>query len=58
MSEKGILDGFLVHTGDHADAEGVAVRAVPLLMSDVDATAAMAAAALDLAGLEKPVVSA
>ncbi|HEX6345134.1 2-phospho-L-lactate transferase [Umezawaea sp.] len=51
-SEEGVLDGWLVHTGDRADVEGVAVRAVPLLMSDVDATAAMAAAALDLAGVD------
>jgi LPPG:FO 2-phospho-L-lactate transferase len=50
-SEDGILDGWLVHTGDRADVEGVEVRAVPLLMSDVDATAAMAAEALDLAGV-------
>lgn len=51
-SEEGVLDGWLVQTGDRADVEGVAVRAVPLLMSDVDATAAMAAAALDLAGVD------
>ncbi|MEO6084188.1 MAG: 2-phospho-L-lactate transferase [Umezawaea sp.] len=50
-AEDGILDGWLVHTGDRADVEGVEVRAVPLLMSDVDATAAMAAEALDLAGV-------
>ncbi|MFD9737868.1 2-phospho-L-lactate transferase [Umezawaea sp. NPDC059074] len=50
-SDEGVLDGWLVHTGDTADVEGVAVRSVPLLMSDVDATAAMAAAALDLAGV-------
>jgi LPPG:FO 2-phospho-L-lactate transferase len=51
-SDEGILDGWLVHTGDRADVPGVAVRAVPLLMSDVDATAAMARAALDLAGVD------
>ncbi|MEU5695407.1 2-phospho-L-lactate transferase [Actinosynnema sp. NPDC020468] len=51
-SEKGILDGWLVHTGDRCDVPGVAVRAVPLLMSDVDATAAMARAALELAGVD------
>ncbi|GAA0526831.1 2-phospho-L-lactate transferase [Saccharopolyspora subtropica] len=45
----GILDGWLVHTGDRAEVPGVRVRAVPLLMSDVDATAAMARAAFDLA---------
>ncbi|MGH3898610.1 MAG: 2-phospho-L-lactate transferase [Pseudonocardiaceae bacterium] len=47
----GILDGWLVHTGDAATVPGVQVREVPLLMSDVPATAAMARAALDLAGL-------
>ncbi|GHH59014.1 2-phospho-L-lactate transferase [Lentzea cavernae] len=51
-SEDGILDAWLVHTGDRADVPGVAVRAVPLLMSDVDATAQMARAALELAGVE------
>ncbi|MGH3991522.1 MAG: 2-phospho-L-lactate transferase, partial [Pseudonocardiaceae bacterium] len=48
----GILDGWLVHTGDQATVPGVDVREVPLLMSDVAATAAMARAALDLAGLD------
>ncbi|NUT52904.1 MAG: 2-phospho-L-lactate transferase [Saccharothrix sp.] len=51
-TESGVLDGWLVHTGDRSDVPGVAVRAVPLLMSDVDATAAMARAALELAGVE------
>ncbi|WP_156756714.1 2-phospho-L-lactate transferase [Actinokineospora pegani] len=54
LTDKGILDAFLVHTGDTADAEGVAVRAIPLLMSDVDATAEMVRAGLDLAGVELP----
>ncbi|MGH3814044.1 MAG: 2-phospho-L-lactate transferase CofD family protein, partial [Pseudonocardiaceae bacterium] len=45
----GILDGWLVHTGDAATVPGVQVREVPLLMSDVPATAAMASAALELA---------
>jgi LPPG:FO 2-phospho-L-lactate transferase len=54
-SSGGILDGWLVDESDRdllprlADA-GLAARAVPLLMHDVDATAAMAAAAVDLAG--------
>jgi LPPG:FO 2-phospho-L-lactate transferase len=47
----GILDGWLVHTGDAATVPGMEVREVPLLMTDVPATAAMAAAALTLAGL-------
>ncbi|GAA4549106.1 2-phospho-L-lactate transferase [Amycolatopsis samaneae] len=47
----GVLDGWLVAEGEQVDVPGVAVRDVPLLMSDVDATAAMARAALDLAGV-------
>ncbi|MGH3855039.1 MAG: 2-phospho-L-lactate transferase [Pseudonocardiaceae bacterium] len=47
----GILDGWLVHPGDGATVPGVRVREVPLLMTDVAASAAMATAALDLAGL-------
>ncbi|WP_199433961.1 2-phospho-L-lactate transferase [Qaidamihabitans albus] len=50
-SEDGLLDGWLVQSGESADVPGVAVRAVPLLMSDVDASAKMARAALDLAGV-------
>ncbi len=46
-----LLDGWLVDTSDAgAEVPGVEVRAVPLLMTDLDATAAMARAALDLAG--------
>lgn len=55
VSAKGVaglyadfLDGWLVHTGDEAP-KGPTVREVPLLMTDDDATTAMAAAALDLA---------
>jgi LPPG:FO 2-phospho-L-lactate transferase len=55
-STGGVLDGWLVDTVDAGDtarveAAGVACRAVPLMMTDHDATAAMAAAAVDLAGL-------
>jgi LPPG:FO 2-phospho-L-lactate transferase len=50
-SESGILDGWLIHQTDTAQVAGVEVRAVPLLMSDVDATAEMARAALELAGV-------
>ncbi|MFC4947174.1 2-phospho-L-lactate transferase [Pseudonocardia sp. GCM10023141] len=50
-SAGGLLDGYLVHTGDEADVPGVEVRAVPLLMTDVDATAEMARRALELAGV-------
>lgn len=51
-SENGLLDGWLVAEGETVDVPGVAVRAVPLLMSDVDATAAMAMAALELSGVD------
>jgi LPPG:FO 2-phospho-L-lactate transferase len=50
-SGVGILDGWLVHEGDHADIDGVEVRAVPLLMTDPAATAQMVRAGLELAGL-------
>lgn len=46
----GILDGWLVHTGDGATVPGIQIREVPLLMTDIPATAAMATAALKLAG--------
>ena len=50
-SEGGLLDGWLVDTADTGvTVPGVEVRAVPLLMTDLDATAAMARAALELAG--------
>ena len=54
-SAGGYLDGWLIHTSDTADLEGLrrrglAAEAVPLLMTDRRATAAMARAALDLAG--------
>jgi LPPG:FO 2-phospho-L-lactate transferase len=49
-----LLDGWLVDASDAAAVErvraaGIECRAVPLFMTDVDATAAMARAALDLA---------
>lgn len=50
-SAGGILDGWLVHSGETADVPGVAVRSVPLLMSDVEATAQMARDAVGLAGV-------
>ena len=47
----GLLDGWLVHTADAGAAvPGVRVGAVPLLMTDLAATTAMARAALELAG--------
>ncbi|PRX44275.1 LPPG:FO 2-phospho-L-lactate transferase [Prauserella shujinwangii] len=51
-SDEGLLDGWLVQAGESVDVPGVAVRAVPLIMSDVDATAGMARAALNLAGVD------
>jgi LPPG:FO 2-phospho-L-lactate transferase len=53
-SRGGVLDGWLVDTADADDvarvrAEGIACRAVPLMMTDLDATAAMVAEAFDLA---------
>ncbi len=52
-STTGVLDGWLVDTVDAAmvgrvEADGIACRAVPLMMTDHDATADMAAAAIDL----------
>jgi LPPG:FO 2-phospho-L-lactate transferase len=50
-SSGGLLDGWLVDTVDAGTVvDGVPVRAVPLWMRDDDATAAMVAAAVDLAG--------
>jgi LPPG:FO 2-phospho-L-lactate transferase len=46
----GLLDGWLVDTVDEGvQVEGITVRARPLYMTDLDATAAIARAALDLA---------
>jgi LPPG:FO 2-phospho-L-lactate transferase len=55
-SRGGVLDGWLVDESDagevsRAEAAGVACRAVPLMMTDPEATATMARAALALAGL-------
>jgi LPPG:FO 2-phospho-L-lactate transferase len=50
-SGTGVLDGWLIHETDHAQIEGVEVRAVPLMMTDDDTTAAMVRAALELAGV-------
>jgi LPPG:FO 2-phospho-L-lactate transferase len=46
--DGGLLDGWLVHDTDDASIPGVEVRAVPLLMTDDDATAAMVRTALEL----------
>ncbi len=47
----GVLDGWLVHSTDAAEVPGLAVRSVPLLMSDDAATTDMVHAALELAGV-------
>ena len=52
----GVIDGWLVDTIDaglveRIEAAGIRSRAVPLMMRDHDATAAMVEAALDLAGV-------
>ncbi|WP_431967712.1 2-phospho-L-lactate transferase [Actinacidiphila sp. bgisy160] len=52
---SGLLDGWLVDTVDagtvaEVEAAGIRCRAVPLMMTDLDATAAMAREALKLAG--------
>lgn len=52
---SGLLDGWLVDTVDagavgEVEAAGIRCRAVPLMMTDVDATAEMARRALELAG--------
>jgi LPPG:FO 2-phospho-L-lactate transferase len=48
--DGGLLDGWLIAEGDTADLPGVEVRAVPLLMSSDEASAAMVRAALELIG--------
>ncbi len=54
-SQGGVLDGWLVDESDVdavdvVNAAGLACAAVPLMMTDLDATAAMAAAAVALVG--------
>ena len=55
----GLLDGWLVDERDEAavaavEGAGIRCRAVPLMMSGLDATTAMARAALDLAATAAP----
>jgi LPPG:FO 2-phospho-L-lactate transferase len=50
-SATGLLDYWLIHSGDTAEIPGVTVRSVPLLMSDPRTTAEMVRAGLELAGL-------
>jgi LPPG:FO 2-phospho-L-lactate transferase len=44
-----LLDGWLIHETDQASVPGVEVRAIPLYMTDDEASAAMVRAALELA---------
>ena len=58
-SRGGILVGWLVDSADAGAVDrlrdsGLRAAAVPLMMTDHDATADMAAAALELAGLAGP----
>jgi LPPG:FO 2-phospho-L-lactate transferase len=48
-SADGVLDGWLVHTGDTAELPGLTVRSRDLLMTSPQATAAMVADAVALA---------
>jgi LPPG:FO 2-phospho-L-lactate transferase len=48
-SAGGLLDGWLVHETDTATVPGVEVRAIPLMMTDDEATAAMVRTALEIA---------
>jgi LPPG:FO 2-phospho-L-lactate transferase len=50
-SADGLLDGWLIDESDSADVPGVDVRAVPLFMTDDEATAAMVRRAGELAGV-------
>ncbi|TFV87759.1 2-phospho-L-lactate transferase [Blastococcus sp. CT_GayMR16] len=50
-SDGGLLDTWLVAPDDAADVGGVDVRRVPLLMNSPEATANLARAALDAAGV-------
>ncbi|MBX7434430.1 2-phospho-L-lactate transferase [Mycobacterium sp. Y57] len=50
-SGTGILDGWLVHDGDDAALDGIAVRSIPLLMKSPAVTAEMVRAGMDLAGV-------
>ena len=51
-SGVGILDGWLIAEGDHAEIDGVRVHSAPLLMSEPAVTAEMVRAGLHLAGLQ------
>jgi len=50
-SADGILDGWLIHPGDTAKLDGIAVRARDLLMSSDQVTAGMVRDAAALVGI-------
>ena len=50
-SGTGLLDGWLIDEGDTATLDGIAVRAIPLLMTDPKATAEMVRNGVELAGI-------
>ncbi|SOD73022.1 LPPG:FO 2-phospho-L-lactate transferase [Jatrophihabitans sp. GAS493] len=50
-SADGVLDGWLIQSGESADIPGVSVLPTPLLMSDDEATAQMVRDAFAVAGL-------
>lgn len=52
--EAGLLDAWMVHTGDGYRSEPLDVVERPLLMTDVDTTARMARDALEAAGVSLP----
>ena len=51
-SATGLLDGWLISAGDTAEIEGLAVRAIPLMMTEPAATAQMVRAGMDLVGVQ------
>ncbi|BDX33849.1 2-phospho-L-lactate transferase [Mycobacterium antarcticum] len=50
-SGTGLLDGWLVDEGDTAAIDGIAVRAIPLMMTDPKATAEMVRHGIELGGI-------
>ncbi|MFW0786676.1 2-phospho-L-lactate transferase [Gordonia sp. CPCC 206044] len=56
-SGNGLLDGWLIADGDHADVDGIAIGSAPLLMSDPATTADMVRAACRLVGVPTPDVN-
>ena len=53
-SGNGLLDGWLIADGDHAEVDGIEIGSAPLLMTDPATTADMIRAALALVGVQAP----